>query len=155
QLSGDGDWGIVNNHIKPGWLTWLPDWAWSSRFPHNVINAGELIPGCSGNFCFQLPQGVYPTSLYEIVICTLIFAFLWVIRRHLRLDGSMFCIFLMLNGLERLLIEMIRVNPRYHLFNMAFTQAELISFTMVLGGVIGLAVILYRYSAGRSMKISG
>ena len=26
QLSGDGDWGIVNQAPKPGWLSFLPDW---------------------------------------------------------------------------------------------------------------------------------
>ena len=40
KLSGDGDWGIVNNNIKPEWMSFLPDWMWSYNYPHNVINEG-------------------------------------------------------------------------------------------------------------------
>jgi prolipoprotein diacylglyceryltransferase len=36
QVSGDGDWGIPNTSSKPGWLSWLPDWAWSYSYPNNV-----------------------------------------------------------------------------------------------------------------------
>jgi hypothetical protein len=36
HVSGDGDWGIVNTAEKPGWLSWLPDWAWSYDYPNNV-----------------------------------------------------------------------------------------------------------------------
>ena len=39
QLSGDGDWGIVNTSPKPDWF-FLPDWLWSFRYPHNVIEEG-------------------------------------------------------------------------------------------------------------------
>src|SRR5690606_13982566 len=63
HLSGDGDWGIVNNRDKP--FRWLPDWAWSFDFPHNVIHQGVPIPGCTGPYCYVLPEGVFPTSLYE------------------------------------------------------------------------------------------
>ncbi len=35
QISGDGDWGIATTE-KPGWLSWLPDWAWSYNYPNNV-----------------------------------------------------------------------------------------------------------------------
>ena len=46
QVSGDGDWGIVNNTRKP--ISWMPDWLWSYQYPHNVIGEGVPIPGCSG-----------------------------------------------------------------------------------------------------------
>lgn len=36
QVSGDGDWGIPNTNLKPGWLSWAPDWVWSYRYPNNV-----------------------------------------------------------------------------------------------------------------------
>src|SRR5690606_5992747 len=66
HLSADGDWGIVNLSPKPGWLSWAPDWLWSFKYPHNVINEGVPIPGCVGNFCQELPNPVYPTALYEV-----------------------------------------------------------------------------------------
>ncbi|WP_306644089.1 prolipoprotein diacylglyceryl transferase [Sanyastnella coralliicola] len=46
QVSGDGDWGIPNTADKPGWLSWLPDWAWSYSYPNNVN--GILGPRSAG-----------------------------------------------------------------------------------------------------------
>ena len=39
QVSGDGDWGKVNNYPKPEVLNWIPDWAWKYHFPNNVFNS--------------------------------------------------------------------------------------------------------------------
>ncbi len=50
----------------------------------------------------------------------------------------MWSIYLILNGLERFFIELIRVNSKYHAFGLSFTQAEMISFILVLSGVIGV-----------------
>src|SRR5215210_6838227 len=58
QVAGDGDWGIVSSLPKP--VAWLPDWAWSYTYPHNVIGEGVRITGCAGPYCAQLPRGVYP-----------------------------------------------------------------------------------------------
>ena len=41
QVSGDGDWGIAN--LQPNPYPFLPDWLWSYRYPHNVINEGVPI----------------------------------------------------------------------------------------------------------------
>ena len=38
-----------------------------------------------------------------------------------------FGIYLMMNGLERFFVELIRVNTKYHVAGISFTQAELIS----------------------------
>jgi len=47
----------------------------------------------------------------------------------------MFGIYLIMNGVERFLIELIRVNTRYHLFGISFTQAEMISLFLTLSGI--------------------
>ena len=47
----------------------------------------------------------------------------------------MFGIYMILAGVERFFIELIRVNTKYHVAGISFTQAELISILMVLGGV--------------------
>jgi len=138
QLSGDGDWGIPNTTPKPSWLEWLPDWAWAFKFPHNVINEGVPIAGCQGKFCHELPLAVYPTSFYEFLMCLVLFAVLWALRKQIKTPGSLFCIYLILNGIERFCIELIRVNAKYHLGDLSFTQAELISTIMVLSGIAGL-----------------
>ena len=139
QLSGDGDWGIVNIHPKLTWLHWLPDWMWSFNYPHNVINAGDYINGCAGQYCFVLPRGVYPTSFYESVICIGLFAFMWAIRNKVNIPGFMSFFYLMLIGVERFFIEIIKVNIKYNILGMYLTQAQVISvleFMVGLGGMI-------------------
>ena len=151
QMSGDGDWGIDNLAAKPHWLSWAPNWMWAFRFPHNVNDTGELIPELSKpvminnhlaeacKFCHILPNPVFPTSFYESVICIMLFLILWAIRDKIKTAGIMFGIYMIMNGVERFFIELIRVNTKYHLFGINFTQAEMISLFMVIGG-IGLIV---------------
>lgn len=135
QMSGDGDWGINNISQKPNWISWAPDWMWAFKFPHNVGNEGIPIPGCVTKFCHELPVPVFPTSFYESVICILLFLFLWSIRDKIKIPGIMFGIYMILNGIERFFIELIRVNTKYHVAGIDFTQAELISILMIIGGV--------------------
>ena len=52
----------------------------------------------------------------------------------------MFGIYMILAGLERFLIERIRVNTKYTVAGINFTQAEMISTLMVLGGIALIAV---------------
>jgi phosphatidylglycerol:prolipoprotein diacylglycerol transferase len=136
QMSGDGDWGKVNLTPKPHLLNWLPDWMWSFSFPHNVNDEGIQIPGCIGKFCHVLPAPVWPTSFYECVTCILLFLFLWSIRDRIKTPGVFFGIYLILNGIERFLIEFIRVNTRYHIGNFSFPQAQLIAVCLFIAGVI-------------------
>lgn len=149
QLSGDGDWGIENLQAKPLSLRWLPDWVWAFKFPHNVINEGIPIAGCAGKFCHELPNPVYPTSFYEFLMCLLLFTVLWFLRKRVRIAGMLFSIYLILNGVERFLIELIRVNSKYHFLGLSFTQAELISLLMVFAGLAGIW-----YTKSKAIKIS-
>ena len=144
QLSGDGDWGITNLATKPDWMTFLPDWIWSFTYPHNVINAGIPIEGCTGRYCMELAQGVYPTPFYEVIIATLIFSFLWTMRKRIKVAGVLFFVYLSLNGVERFFIEKIRVNTKYDILG-GITQAEIISSCLVLIGLLGV-FLLYRKS---------
>jgi len=135
QVSGDGDWGIENTRPKP--ISWLPDWMWSYKYPHNVNEIGVKIEGCTDlKFCNELPVGVFPTPFYEIVICFVLFLFLWSVRKKFKVPGTLFGLYLILNGLERFFIEKIRVNTRIHVFGFEFTQAELISSFLFISGVI-------------------
>lgn len=47
----------------------------------------------------------------------------------------MFGIYMILAGVERFFIELIRVNTLYHVAGISFTQAEMISTFMVIGGI--------------------
>ncbi|MFM2206748.1 MAG: hypothetical protein RL213_723 [Bacteroidota bacterium] len=137
QLSGDGDWGIENTMVKPDWMGFLPDWCWSFKYPHNVVGEGIPIPGCEGKYCYELAVGVFPTPFYEALACILLFFVLWSLRRHILSPGRMFSLYLLFNGIERFLIELIRVNSKYHFNGFGFTQAQLISSLLIILGVAG------------------
>lgn len=134
HVSGDGDWGIVNQTAKP--FSWLPDWMWSYTYPNNVIEAGVKIQGCIGKYCNELPIGVFPTSFYETVICLVLFGVLWMVRKRLKVPGTLFALYLLLNGMERFFIEKIRVNIKFDLLGLKVTQAEVIATFLFLIGVV-------------------
>ena len=137
QISGDGDWGIVNNNPKPSWMEFLPDWFWSYNYPHNVLSEGIPIPGCTGPHCMMLPEPVYPTPLYEAIVCIGLFFVLWSLRTRINIAGMLFSIYLIFNGIERFFIEKIRVNTKYHISGHEITQAEIISVVLVILGTAG------------------
>jgi prolipoprotein diacylglyceryl transferase len=136
HFSGDGDWGIVAG-TKPSWW-FLPDWLWSYDYPRNVSEMGEPLANCVGNYCTHLVPGVYPTPIYETFMALIIFAILWSIRKNLKTPGTLFFIYMILNGIERFFIEKIRVNDKLHALGLTFTQAEFIAIAFVLIGGIGL-----------------
>ena len=138
QMAGDGDWGIPNPNPMPGFLSFLPHWMWSFGYPHNVEHAGIAIPGCVGEYCTVLNPGVFPTPFYETIMGMIIFFILWSMRKRIHVAGVLFCWYLVFNGTERFLIELIRVNIKYHIFGIDVTQAQLISPLFFLAGVIGI-----------------
>jgi phosphatidylglycerol:prolipoprotein diacylglycerol transferase len=169
HFSGDGDWGIPAGP-KPGWLAWAPDWIWAQWYPNNVLNGStdnapmHLMsgdPACNGfaalippggtlsdGYCHCLDNPVYPTSLYEFVLCMGIFALLWgIARRNSLPTGAIFALYLVLNGLERFSIETIRINHKV-LGN--FTDAQLIALTLF---ALGIAGCLYVWKKGERMKV--
>jgi phosphatidylglycerol:prolipoprotein diacylglycerol transferase len=121
QISGDGDWGIAVTSAAPAWL---PDWLWAQTYDGNI--AGVAIP----------PPGVYPTPIYESLMSFVAFAVLWKLRRHAHAPGWLFGVYLLLAGIERLLIEFIRVNTYYVLFGVEVTQAQLIAAACVIAGIV-------------------
>jgi prolipoprotein diacylglyceryl transferase len=135
QVAGDGDWGIRSDLAKkPGFL---PDWMWSYKFPHNVNEAGIPIPGCmDSKYCNQLEFGVYPTPLYEVIACFILFLILWSLRKKIKVPGQLFALYLILNGFERFFIEKIRVNNRMQLFGLNPSQAEVIATLLFLSGLV-------------------
>ena len=151
HFSGDGDWGIENLFEKPEWLSFLPEWMWAYNYPNNVINAGVPIEGCVGQFCHQLPIPVFPTPIYEIIMSFILFGFLWYLRKKINIPGMIFGIYLIVSGLERFLIEKIRVNTTYTLFGKEITQAEIISSIMV---IIGIFIVYQLYSNNKKKQLS-
>ena len=155
QMSGDGDWGTNNLAVKPEWMSFLPDWMWSYNFPHNVIHSGIPMEDCGASFwepyCYQLAFPVWPTAFYEVVMSLLIFCVLWSIRKKIKAPGVLFCIYLVFNGLERFCIEKIRVNTEYNIFG-GITQAEIISFFLIVIGLFGCIVLYKKNYQNQSYK---
>ena len=177
QVSGDGDWGILNSayisnhaggvvkatpvqfngilqsysdfytqqfgslqavqHSAQKSFLGLPDWFFAYTFPHNVNKEGIPLPNCDWDgYCMHLPLPVYPTSLYELIMGLLLFTFLGVIRKKIKITGRLFAIYLVVNGIERFFIEKIRVNNKYDIFGFHPTQAEIISVCLVIIGIL-------------------
>lgn len=122
---------------KPSALGFLPNWMFAYHYPHNVNKMGVPIAGCNDMYCNRLPVPVFPTPFYEILMCTFLFFALWVVRKKLKPAGALFCLYLILNGFERFLIEKIRVNNQMDFFGFHPTQAEVISFGLMIAGVVG------------------
>ncbi|MBS1741603.1 MAG: prolipoprotein diacylglyceryl transferase [Bacteroidetes bacterium] len=116
--------------------SFLPNWFFAYAYPQNVNKDGILIPGNSEEHNRVLPLPVFPTPLYETIICSLIFLFLWGIRRSIVTPWMMFAIYLVLNGLERFAVETIRVNKLYQIAGLQLTQAEIIALGLVLLGLL-------------------
>lgn len=138
QVSGDGDWGIASNMaLKPGWL---PTWAWAQTYQNNIY--GEVIAA----------PGVYPTPMYETLMGLACFALLWALRKHPFQAGWLFSVYLALAGIERLLIEQIRVNPVLDFGGVHLTQAELIAACLFVLALVGIATLRRRPSAAQSIS---
>jgi phosphatidylglycerol---prolipoprotein diacylglyceryl transferase len=151
HVSGDGDWGIVNESAKPNWMGFLPDWFWSYDYPNNVNSVGVPIEGCMAEqHCNHLVPPVFPTPMYEAIICIVLFFVLWKLRKKIKYAGLMFGIYLILNGLERFLIEKIRVNTIMDFLGMKLTQAEIISFSLM---ILGLGLIIFSLKKKIPVKI--
>lgn len=130
QVSGDGDWGTAANMaLKPDWL---PAWAWAQTYTNNIY--GQVIAA----------PGVYPTPIYETLMALACFALLWAIRKHPFKTGWLFSVYLVLAGLERLLIEQIRVNPVFDFGVVQATQAEVVAVALMLCGAVGIALLSRR-----------
>jgi phosphatidylglycerol:prolipoprotein diacylglycerol transferase len=110
-LSGDGDYGIPTS---------LP---WGMSFPNGVV---------------PTTQRVHPTPLYEFFVWLVIAAFLWRIgTKSLRVAkpaGEIFCGYLILTGVARFLVEIIRINPR-SFFGMSNAQTASV-VSILLGAVL-------------------
>lgn len=134
--------------LKPGALSFVPTWFFAYSYPHNVNEDGVPIKGCTDfKYCNQLPQPVFPTPLYELIMGTLIFFLLWALRKRLRPFGAVFCLYLIVNGIERFVVETIRVNNRMNFFGLHPTQAEVIAVGLVLTGIGLWLYLAKKYNA--------
>ena len=78
------------------------------------------------------PLKVHPTQIYESLICFGLFYYLYQKRTKIVVQGSLFFSYLVLAGVERFLIEFLRLNQKY-LFGLS--GAQLIALSMIGIGV--------------------
>jgi phosphatidylglycerol:prolipoprotein diacylglycerol transferase len=119
-ISGDGDYGIPTS---------LP---WGMSFPNGIVPTNER---------------VHPTPIYEFLVAVVIFWILWrlgerAFRTHAPY-GTVFAAYLVLTGIARFLVEIIRINPRTFY---GLTNAQTASVVSIVAGVI-LLVSARRASA--------
>ena len=103
QLAGDGDYGIP----------W--DGPWAMSYPDGTVPTTEE---------------VHPTPVYEALAVGAIAYALWRLRDAFT-AGMLFALYLVLSGIERLLVEFIRRNDEVVL---GLTQPQVISILMILAG---------------------
>jgi phosphatidylglycerol:prolipoprotein diacylglycerol transferase len=111
QLSGDGDYG------RPS------DLPWAMGYPEGTV---PTPPGVT----------VHPTPIYEILAMIPIVWALWWLAGRNRSGWWTFGWFLILSGVERLLVEFLRRNPEWLV---GLTQPQWIS---IAGIVIGFGLVL-------------
>ncbi|HEX8385118.1 MAG TPA: prolipoprotein diacylglyceryl transferase family protein [Rubricoccaceae bacterium] len=146
-LAGDGDWGVCSSLAdKPAFL---PGFLWSETFPRNLVGPGQtpmdvlqFNAQVRGEVCtLAAPSGVYPTMLYELAAAAALAGVLWALRKHPFRAGWLFSLYLVFAGVERFVVELIRVNP---VVAFGLSQSQLISVALVVAGLIGLAITTRR-----------
>jgi phosphatidylglycerol---prolipoprotein diacylglyceryl transferase len=108
QLSGDGDYGVKSS---------LP---WAMSYPKGTV---------------PTTTEVHPTPVYETLALGTIALVLWQLRDRFR-PGVLFALYLVLAGVERILIEFIRRNDELAL---GLTLPQWLSVVMVAVGGVWLA----------------
>ncbi|GAB4255692.1 MAG: hypothetical protein Kow0079_12590 [Vicingaceae bacterium] len=137
QLAGDGDWGQPNDSPMPDWLSFLPEWMWAFDYPNNVLGI-DLKQDFMQMGYESITGKAWPTPFYETLMALFIFGILWSLRKKFKYPGFIFSLYLFLNGIERFLIEQIRINPPYHFLGIEATQAEIIAVILFISGIAGM-----------------
>ena len=144
-LSGDGDWGVCSSLAnKPAWI---PGFLWSETFPRAYVGMDPVAFNAQvrGEVCtLANPTGVFPTMLYEFTLCAALAGVLWLLRRHPFRAGWLISLYAVFAGAERFTIEFIRVNPEVAF---GLSQSQLISVALIVGGLVGLALLTRRVTA--------
>ena len=104
QVSGDGDYGIP------------ADVPWAMAYPEGTVPTTEA---------------VHPTPIYETLAMGFAALILWRLRDRYR-PGSLFALYLLISGVERLLVEVIRRNEAVAA---GLTLAQLISLALIAAAI--------------------
>ena len=150
QLAGDGDYGI------PSSLPWAMSYPLGTAKPsYTLLEYFQTHVGARARLHYdslvaitvgQDPMmgritrfdevvTVHPAPVYETIFCVITFLVIWRLRGRMQMDaGRIFAWTLVAMGLERLLVEFIRINPLYA----GLSMAQWISIAMIVGGGVRL-----------------
>lgn len=133
QLAGDGDYGIPSS---------LP---WAMSYPKGTVpTLSALNPELASKWMEMHPGlpvpvdiTVHPTPVYETLACFLIFYLLYRMQQRVPAlrEGRVFGWYLLAAGVERFLVEFLRLNPLY----LGLSQAQWISVGLSVAGLVLLA----------------
>lgn len=128
HLAGDGDYGF------PTTLPWGTDYSKGTYPPSAAFKDFPEITS-------QFPHGVvpdtvlcHPAPVYEFILCSVLFYFLWKSRKRLGPDGTVFMAYLVLAGTERFVVEFVRLNER---FILGLSEAQILALIFILIGAFG------------------
>ena len=129
HLAGDGCWG---REVPIDF--WLPSIV--SNYPHNVINEGVPIPGCTFKYCNVLTNAVYALPLIESMLMVCISLFFVKKRKH------NIGIFLVAIGLLRLMTGFLNDNVITFTILGGLSASQSIASLLI---VFGISIIFYTY----------
>ncbi len=146
QLAGDGDYGIPTHaawgtiyaegtakptYVMKPYFERFPEegvmWNYDSlkAIPAGIDGLGQRITR------FDEVTPCHPTPMYEFLTVAICFGFLWRMRgKYQSSQGKLFGLTLIVMGIERLLVEFLRINPLYA----GLSMAQWISIVLVLLG---------------------
>ena len=98
------------------------------------VHPGALAP--------SLGQAYQPTQVYEIAADLLIFGFLWLLRRRIKVDGSLFVLYLALYSMVKFTVSFWRQEA---IFLFGLQEAQVVAL-----GALAFAVLLAVNLLGRA-----
>jgi phosphatidylglycerol:prolipoprotein diacylglycerol transferase len=133
-----GCWAVGDDYGKP----WTGPLAVS--FPNGA--PPSTVADLVANFKMRFPPGtdpntllsVYPTQLLEVVLGFAMFAILWRLRTHRHREGWLFGVWCVLAGIERFIVEFLRVKDDRFPTLAGLSMAQAIAIGVVL---VGLGII--------------
>ncbi len=150
QLAGDGDYGIPTHqawgmHYTLG--TAKPTYVFEdyfAKFPaeraewkYDSLKAIHTGVDALGQQITRFDEVVtcHPTPLMETIVAVACFLYLWSRRKKDEKQlGKLFAITIVLMGIERLLVEFLRINPLYF----SLSMAQWISIALIICGSVML-----------------
>ena len=111
HISGDGCYGIATDSLL------------GTAYPNG------LAPSTAA---------VFPTPLFESFFSFALCALLLILRKRELKRGTLFFVYLLLNGISRFAVEFIRTNPK---IAFSLTQAQIIAIFILAAGAAGLFIV--------------